>query len=70
MKRNKMPDTLPVEEYEFMVEEAFIAAKARFEELSPAKKLKLMLAGKDPDNIDIRFKSVSEINKLYRKEER
>lgn len=58
------------EEYEFMVEEAFIAAKARFEELSPAKKLKLMLAGKDPENIDIRFKSVSEINKLYRKEER
>ena len=58
------------EEYEFMAEEAFIAAKARFDELSPAKKLKLKLAGKDPDSIDLKYKTVYELNRLYRKDER
>ena len=53
-----------------MAEEAFIAAKARFDELSPAKKLKLMLAGKDPDSIDLKYKTVYELNRLYRKDER
>ena len=76
--KNKIKEIPNVEEekraeyqaYECMAEEAFIAAKARFEELGPARKLKLILAGKDPDNIDISFKTVQEINKLYRKDER
>ena len=76
--KNKIKEIPNVEEekraeyqaYECMAEEAFIAAKARFEELGPARKLKLILAGKDPDNIDISFKTVQEINRLYRKDER
>lgn len=45
--------------------EAFERAKARFKVLSPVKQLKLKLAGKDPDSIDVFWKTVKQIDELY-----
>lgn len=56
-----------LEAYEAEIKKAFDEAKERFNSLGYFQKLKLKKERKDPEQIDIRFMGVKQIDSLYRK---